>query len=273
MRRCPGLRLTHDPSDMLIKTLPARAGLKWLRDALALYRRQPFAFTSLVILYTMGLSLLTFVPLVGLPIATVLVPFGTIGLTLAARDAERGVMPLPTLMMEPFRNPQQRSALIRLGLVNAAMVLVLILIVWLFSADDLSNWKIIDGQIDRDSAGQNFPWDAVIAAAVVYVPILMLTWFAPQLVAWHGQPIGKALFFSFFACWRNRWPFLTLAAALFALFFAAIFIFTQLLQALGASSQIASVLLAPIMLLLISIGYATQYPIYRSLIDANDDVA
>ena len=41
------------------------------------------------------------------------------------------------------------------------------------------------------------------------LPILMVTWFA-QLVAWHGQPVGKALFFSFFACWRNRWPFLML---------------------------------------------------------------
>lgn len=252
---------------MVVKTLPARAGLMWLRDALKLYRRQPFAFTSLVILYTMAVSLLAYVPLIGLPLGAVLIPFGTIGLTLAGRDAERGVMPLPTLMAEPFRDAQQRKALVRLGIVNAAMWLVLVLLVSLLAADELANWKFVDGQIDRASATQNFPWDAIVAASIVYIPILMLTWFAPQLVAWHGQSVAKALFFSFFACWRNRWPFLIFAAALTAMAFAAIVIL-QLLQALGVSPQLASMLFAPVLLILISIGYATQYPIYRSLIEA-----
>lgn len=252
---------------MVVKTLPARAGLMWLRDALKLYRRQPFAFTSLVILYTMAVSLLAYVPLIGLPLGAVLIPFGTIGLTLAGRDAERGVMPLPTLMAEPFRDAQQRKALVRLGIVNAAMWLVLVLLVSLLAADELANWKFVDGQIDRASATQNFPWDAIVAASIVYIPILMLTWFAPQLVAWHGQSVAKALFFSFFACWRNRWPFLIFAAALTAMAFAAIVIL-QLLQALGLSPQLASMLFAPVLLILISIGYATQYPIYRSLIEA-----
>jgi hypothetical protein len=252
---------------MVVRTLPARAGLTWLADALRLYRRQPFAFTSLVILYTISVSLLAYVPLVGLPLAAVLVPFGTIGLTLAGRDAEGGTMPMPTLMVEPFRNPQQRSALARLGLVNAGLVLMMVLLVSFLAADELANWKLVDGQLDRASAGQNFPWDAIVAAAIAYVPILMLTWFAPQLVAWHGQPVGKALFFSFFACWRNRWPFLMLAAALFALSFGVIFVVTQSLQMFGASPQLASMLFAPVALILVSVGYATQYPIYRSLIE------
>ncbi len=253
---------------MVVKTLPAGAGLMWLRDALKLYRRQPFAFTSLVILYTIVISLLGYVPFIGLPLAAVLIPFGTIGLTLAGRDAERGKMPMPALMVEPFRDSQQRRALSGLGFVNAALVLVLVILVSLLAADELANWKFVDGQVDRASAGQNFPWDAVVVAALSYVPILMLTWFAPQLVAWHGQPLGKALFFSFFACWRNRWPFLVLFAALFALSFAVVFTVTQLLQAFGASPQLASMLFAPVALILVSVGYATQYPIYRSLIEA-----
>ena len=252
---------------MLVRTLPARAGLTWLRDALTLYRRQPFAFTSLVILYTIGVSLLAYVPFIGLPLAAVLIPFGTLGLTLAGRDAERGKIPMPNLMVEPFRDSQQRKALALLGFVNAALVLLLVTLVSLLAADELANWKFVDGQVDPTSAGQNFPWDAVVAAALAYVPILMVTWFAPQLVAWHQLPIGKAMFFSFFTCWRNRWPFLVLGAALFALSFAVIFIVTQLLQMFGASAQLASMLFAPMALILISVGYATQYPIYRSLIE------
>lgn len=252
---------------MIVRTLPARAGLTWLRDALRLYRRQPFAFTSLVILYTIGVSLLAYVPFVGLPLAAVLVPFGTLGLTLAGRDAERGKMPMPTLMVEPFRDQQQRKSLALLGFVNATLVLMLVTLISLLAADELAQWKLVDGQIDPASAGQNFPWDAIIVAALVYLPILMVTWFAPQLVAWHRLPIAKALFFSFFTCWRNRWPFLMLAAALSALSLAVIFLVTQLLQMFGASPELASMLFAPVALILISIGYATQYPIYRSLIE------
>ena len=252
---------------MQARTLPARAGLTWLRDGLRLYRRQPFAFTSLVILYTIGVSLLAYVPFIGLPLAAVLIPFGTLGLTLAGRDAERGKIPMPNLMVEPFRDPRQRRALALLGCINAALVLLLVTLVSLLAADELARWKFIDGQVDPVSAGQNFPWDAVVAAALVYVPILMVTWFAPQLVAWHNLPIGKALFFSVFMCGRNRWPFLVLAAALFAFSLTVIFIVTQLLQIFGVSPQLASMLFAPMALILISIGYATQYPIYRSLIE------
>jgi len=252
---------------MVVRTLSARAGLTWLADALRLYRRQPFAFTSLVILYTVSVSLLAYLPFVGLALAAVLIPFGTIGLTLAGRDAERGIMPMPMLMIEPFRDPQQRKALARLGFVNAALLLVLVLLVSLLATDELANWKLVDGQLDRASAGENLPWDAIVAAAIVYVPILMLTWFAPQLVAWHDQPVAKALFFSFFACWRNRWPFLMLAAAMFTLTFGVTFVVTQSLQIFGASPQLASMLLALVALILISVGYATQYPIYRSLIE------
>ena len=252
---------------MIVKRLPAQAGLLWLREAFALYRRQPFAYTSLVILYTMGMALLSFIPFVGMPIALTLVPFGTVGLTLAARDVEQGMMPMPTALITPFRDPAQRGALARLGFVNAGLMLVMLSLVSLVAADELGNWKVLDGQIDATSASENFPWDAMLLAAFLYVPILMLTWLAPQLVAWHGQPIGKALFFSFFACWRNRWPFVVLGATLFALTFGTVFIVTQTLQALGASPQLASMLFAPVLLILVSVGYATQYPIYRSLIE------
>jgi len=252
---------------VLVRKLPARAGLKWLREGLALYRKQPFAFTSLVILYTTAMALISLVPFIGLPIALTLIPFGTIGLTLAGREAERGAIPMPTLLLAPFRDAAQRKSLSYLGLTNAGLTLLLLSLSSLLAADDMRNWKMLDGQIDKASASENFPWDALLVSGIAYVPILMVTWFAPQLVAWHGQRLGKALFFSFFACWRNRWPFVTLAAALFGITFATVFVSSQLLQAFGLSPQLIQMLFAPIVLILVSVSYATQYPIYRSLIE------
>ena len=204
---------------MQVRTLPAAAGWGWLREGLSLYRRQAFAFTALVILYSMALMLIANVPLVGLPLAAILVPFGTVGITAAGRDAERNVVPMPSLLLEGFKRPQ-RNALVRLGVVHAGLVVLMTMLTALFAQDELANWKVVEGQIDSSSVAANVPWDAIAVAALVYTPILMLTWFAPQLIAWHRYPVGKAMFFSLFACWRNRWPFLVLGIALAALIFA-----------------------------------------------------
>jgi hypothetical protein len=47
-----------------------------------------------------------------------------------------------------------------------------------------------------------FLWFAV-ATGLLSMPF----WHAPALVYWGGQPVGKALFFSTVACWRNKAAF------------------------------------------------------------------
>jgi hypothetical protein len=251
---------------MQVRTVSAAAGWTWLREGLALLRRQGFAFTALVILYSMVLMVVANIPLIGLPLAAILVPFGTLGITAAGRDAERNVMPLPSLLIDGFKGPQ-RNALVRLGIVHAGLILVLVVVTTLFARDELANWKVVEGQVDAATVAANVPWDAITVATLVYVPVLMLTWFAPQLVAWHRQPVAKALFFSLFACWRNRWPFLVLGLAFAALVMAVSWLFSMLMSLLGVSPQLGSMLLAPIALLLTTVAYSTQYPIYRAVLE------
>jgi hypothetical protein len=254
-----------------VRTLPMSAGWTWLREALALYWRQPFAFTALVILYTMVLMLVSNVPVLGLPIAALLVPFGTVGMTLAGKVSEKGGMPLPSLLLDGFRAGPQRTPLLRLGFVHASMVLALVLVASAFAIDELRNWKVSEGQLDPASVSQNIPWDALMVSVLLYAPVLMLTWFSPQLVAWHRQPLAKAMFFSFFACWRNKGPFLVLGLVLMSLSLGVGYLSTELLRAIGLSPQLASMLFAPIAMVMTSIGYATQYPIYRAIIEPRAD--
>jgi len=256
-----------------VRTLPAPAGWTWLREALTLYWRQPFAFTALVILYTMMLMLAANVPVLGLSIAAFLVPFGTVGLTLAGKVSEQGSMPLPALLLDGFRAGPQRTALLRLGFVHAAMVLALVLIASAFAIDELRNWKVSEGQLDPASVSQNIPWDALTVSVLLYAPVLMLTWFAPQLVAWHRQTVAKAMFFSFFACWRNKGPFLVLGLVLMCLSLGVGYIATELLRAMGLSPQMTSMLFAPIAMVMTSLSYATQYPIYRAIIEPQGEAA
>jgi hypothetical protein len=75
------------------------------------------------------------------------------------------------------------------------------------------------------------------------------------------------MFFSFFACWRNKGPFLVLGLVLMALSLGVGYLATELLRALGLSPQLTSMLFAPVALVMTSISYATQYPIYRAVIE------
>jgi hypothetical protein len=176
-------------------------------------------------------------------------------------------MPMPALMIGPFRSATQRLALFRLGCVHAALVIALLIVASLLASNELRNWKVVEGQLDPASVAANMPWDALLVSALLYTPILMLTWFAPMLVAWHRLPVAKSMFFSFFACWRNRWPFLVLGLLLAALALGVGYASSELMRALGASPALAQMLLAPIALVLTSIAYATQYPIYRSVVE------
>jgi hypothetical protein len=250
------------------RTLPARAGLDWLRDALRLFRRQAFAFTALVILYLFGLMLLASVPLAGLAVAALLVPFGTLGLTAAGREAEANRPPLPALLLEGFRNPAARLPLARLGLLQAGLMLLVNLVVGLLAADAVERWTVVDGQIDPASLMQNIPWDALLAGALLYAPALMATWYSPMLIGWTGMPVGKAVFYSFFACWRNRGAFIVLGLLLFGLIAAAAMLLGQLLALLGLRGATASLLMTPLALVMSSIAYATLWPMWRSVFGA-----
>lgn len=252
---------------MQVRTLPAAAGWAWLREGLAILRRQGFAFTALIILYSMALMVVASIPVIGLPLAAVLVPFGTLGVTAAGRDAERNVMPLPSLLIDGFKGPQ-RNALLTLGAVHAGLILAMVVVTSLFARDNLANWKIVEGEVDPASVAANVPWDAITVAMLIYLPILMVTWFAPQLVGWHRMPVGKAMFYSLFACWRNRWPFLVLGLAFIALVLSVSWLATALMSVMGVSAPLGSMLLAPIALALTSVAYSTQYPIYRSVLEA-----
>ncbi|HRO04001.1 MAG TPA: hypothetical protein PLS69_10410, partial [Terricaulis sp.] len=66
----------------------------------------------------------------------------------------------------------------------------------------------------------------------------------------------------------NRWPFLVLGVALAALIIATSWVGALLISLLGLPQQLGSLLLAPFALVLTSIAYSTQYPIYRSVLEA-----
>ncbi len=107
----------------------------------------------------------------------------------------------------------------------------------------------------------------VLATLLISIPLQFTVLFATSLVAWHDQPSIKALFFGFFATWRNRTPILFNLLSLFGLSFVVLMAVAALIGLLGLSEETAQILLGPVVLLLLPIGTASSYAIVRAVIE------
>ncbi len=245
---------------MQIRTVPAAAGAAWLRDGWRLFRRQPLGLPAMVVVYLMMLFLPALLPFVGIAISGVLAPFATVGLMAACREVALGRAPNPSVFAEPFqeRNPN-RVNLFRLGLINAALVLLLATLFALVG--DGGRMPPADGQATL----ADVPWDMLLLQLLAYTPVLVLMWFAPLLAGWHGLGPAKAMFGSVVACGRNLGALLVYGLVAGAASLIASTVIVGVLAMLISSRELLSLLLAPFALVMMTILQASFYPMYRSI--------
>jgi hypothetical protein len=109
---------------------------------------------------------------------------------------------------------------------------------------------------------------ALAAGAAVYLPLLMLIWFAPLLVVFNGLAPVAAMKLSFAACVRNTLPFMVYGAAILLLWLALSL--PAVLGAIGGLLVIA-LLVASIPVLICSIYtsyqdiFTTRAPISQNI--------
>ena len=256
---------------MQINPLRAATGWRWVRDGFSLLRRQPIALLAITFLNLMLLSLSVVIPLVGAVSPLVLTPALMVGLMHAVRSAEAGRMPSPGLLFAGFRDAGGTAwrPLLVLGGFNAAATLAALALAAL--ADGGTLMRLATGQAGADEGGADessmlYP---AIVFVLVYTPIQMAMWYAPLFAAWHKVPPAKALFFSFFAVWRNKWAFLVFGAGWFAVAFLASLAVRLLDSLLGDSPVLLSMLLSPLSLVLITAVYCSFWASYRdAVVDA-----
>jgi hypothetical protein len=107
----------------------------------------------------------------------------------------------------------------------------------------------------------------MLASAVLYVPTMMLLWFAPVLVAWHAVAPAKALFYSLVAFWLNLRAFIAYALALGLVLFVAmgaLFMLISLMPS-GAQGANARSLVFPMALVVLPTLFASYFASYRDV--------
>jgi hypothetical protein len=237
-------------------------GVLWLADGWRLFRAAPLGWIAIVFAYWLIMTLVSVVPLVGVAAASIAVPAFSVGFMAAARAAaNRGPVELAQLF-DGFRH-HLRSQII-LGIVYFACLGLVLAATALADDGALASWMLAGRRPADDVLQSDAFLTALVAAAALYAPVLMMFWFAPPLAAWHATGPAKALFFSFFACLMNWRAFLAYGAvtALLALALPL----AVLSVVMMASLKVAAMsLVFPLLIVLLPTLFASFYASYRDV--------
>lgn len=245
---------------MHFRQLPLARGWAWLREGLQLWRRNPALVTFASLGYLLMLVLVSVVPFVGQPLASLLMPVFSLGVINTCRAVDEGRKAGPDLLFSGFQ--QNLRPLLMVGalyLVGSVLVLLVTSLV-----DNGALMQVMSGaeDVDPQQAGPNFTF-ALFVALALSTPVMMAYWFAPILAGWWDVPAPKAMFFSFVACLRNWRPFVAYAIAL--VLFCAV-LPGIVIGVLGLiSPMLATLVSVPLPVLLIPIVFASFYANIRDV--------
>lgn len=245
---------------MQINTAPTADGVRWVTGGFKLFFRQPLGLPAMSVLYFF-MHLPVIIPFVGPIAAAVVSPFATLGLMGACREIAAGRMPTPSVYIRPFQDAALRRRLFRLGAVNALLTMIAITFMMLAGVGET-----VAATESPAASATGVRWDNLAWQLLLYTPVIVLMWFAPMIAGWHGAGPAKAMFGSLIACWRNKSAMLMFGLAISAVIVAAATVIGMLLGALGASKEMASILIAPASLVLLAVVQASIYLMYTTVI-------
>lgn len=199
---------------MQAKQLPLQRGWAWLYEGYLLWRRNPALLTFASFGYLLIIVLISAVPLIGQPIAQLLIPVFALGVLNTCKAIAEGRRAGPDILFSGFKSNLQ--ALITVGgiyLIGSLLVLAATLLL-----DGGTMMSLMKGEVEGEELADPNLLPSMLIALTLSTPVIMAYWFAPLLVGWWGISAPKAMFFSFIACLRNWRPFLAFGLAIMLVF-------------------------------------------------------
>ncbi len=256
--------------------MPAASGVKWIRDAIHLFRRNPVAWIGATVLLFVINFVVQLIPFVGALAMNILNPVFGAGFVIGSSEQDHGrAFSIEHLFAGFYHNFGE------LVIFSIVFVFALFIVMGVFA---VAGVLLIAGAAGGISAFMNpqlltgMPSMILVLFALVLVllmvPLAMIYWFSPALIVLDDIPVFKAMKASFKACLFNVVPFLVYG--LLFLIIAGVF-----LGALGAAvlltaasplvTGITGFFLACVFLLLIPpIAIASVYTSYRDIFAVTD---
>ncbi len=247
-----------------MERLPASTGIAWIRQGLALFRRQPAELSLLFLLYMLLMFSLSLIPLAGQVLPLLLMPAFSMAFMQACFEIEAGRKVRLGLLLTAFRSPAL-GTLLRLG--SLYMLAAIAAVAMSSLVDGGTFWKLMSGQVKADDEGvavAGLPL-AMAFSALVYLPFAMGFWHAAPLATWQRMGLFKAIFYSFFAVRRCGKAFLAYALGWIVVGVAAPAMLSALLGLLLGKTLVSVMLLMPLSVILTLVMYCSFYPTYTAV--------
>jgi len=255
---------------MSARVVSFSSGARWVADGWRLFRVSPALWLALVFSYWMIMTTVSLVPVIGLAAAMLLIPAFSVGFMAASRSCERQGKLEMLLLFEGFRG--RVAAQLVLGGIYLALLAALVGATTVADGGSLARW-MLTGRRPNDDALQSEDFLlALIVAGGLYVPIMMMFWFAPVLAAWEAMGPVQALFYSFFASLLNWRAFLGygVIAALVTVVVPFLVLGGVLIASGGRLNVNAAALIFPLLIFLLPTLFASFYASYRDIFRAAD---
>ena len=248
---------------MKLNSVAPKEGYTWIRQGIWLFKQNPLGFLMLVFMYVFAAQLAVVVPVIGVFAVLLLTPTLSVGFMTACRQGIQKERIRPMVYLIALRSSLiVRKRILQLGLVYAGMILLLSFILSLLvDFELLLPLMTSDKPITPEALRQVYL--VLLFGAILYIPVAMLMWFSPVLVAWADMSVPQALFSSALACWANKAAFFLYLAIWSAILIAIPLTVGMIFDALDLG-QAASFIIAPISMAGLTIMHCSFYATWKA---------
>ena len=195
-------------------------GLQWVGAGWQIFRRSPVVWVTLTAALILIWLVLLNIPKLGALLFNLLFPVFFAGLMLGCRALEQGKRLDIGYLFAGFR--ENASALVTVGGIYLVGMLIVLAVIF-GSSDGLP--KLPAKPTSEDLAAMQTALKKmtgpILSGMALYVPLMMLTWFAPLLIVFQKMSAIAALKSSFNACLQNIGAFTLYAVVVVVLWIAA----------------------------------------------------
>ena len=248
---------------MRLNTVAPKEGYTWIQQGIWLFKQNPLGFLMLVFMYVFVAQLAVIIPVIGVFAVLLLTPTLSVGFMTACRQAIQKERIRPSVYLIALQSGQfVRNRILQLGLVYAALILLMSFVLSLLvDFETLLLLMTSDKPITPEALRQVYL--VLVFGAILYIPIAMLMWFSPILIAWADMSVPQALFSSWLACWTNKAAFFFYLAIWSAILIAIPLSIGMLFDALDLG-QAASFIVAPISMAGLTIMHCSFYATWKA---------
>ncbi len=189
---------------MKLRVVPASQGLQWVKNGIAVCARQPWGFLSLLGLVVTSTILLSALPLIGAVVIVGAMPMIWMAFMLASRRVLSDKRITPLLIGELLKTSEARKRWLKLGSIYAGALFLVVALGLILGPGPSAFVEALDKTQPTESPLDNaVVLKSMLVWAALALPVSLVFWHTPALVYWGRVPVGKALFFSAVASWRN----------------------------------------------------------------------